>query len=201
MGWGTDDASFRQVFSSQFMPDASLEALRAFNQMMPLSCSPETASRLFRMFGSIDRQADAPRVRCPTLVLHARSDLRIPFEEGRLIAGLIPGARMVPLETRNHCMLESEPAWREFLAAVTDFYPPAAAAGAFNELTAREQGVLDLIAQGLDNAQIAARLELSEKTVRNHITSIFDKINVESRAQAIVLAREQGLGQRSRPGN
>jgi DNA-binding NarL/FixJ family response regulator len=132
-------------------------------------------------------------------VLHARGDLRIPFEEGRLIAGLIPGSRFVPLETRNHCMLESETAWREFIAAVTDFYAaPGAAAEAFTELTAREGGILDLIAQGLDNAQIAARLELSEKTVRNHITHIFDKLGVESRAQAIVLARERGLGQRSR---
>ncbi|HEV3011121.1 MAG TPA: alpha/beta fold hydrolase [Burkholderiales bacterium] len=199
MGWGSDDASFRQVFTSQFMPDAGLEALRAFNEMMPLSCSAETASRLFRMFGSIDRQADAAQVRCPTLVLHARGDLRIPFEEGRLVAGLIPNSRFVPLESRNHCLMESEPAWSEFLAAVTDFYPASAPAGAFSGLTARELGVLELIAQGLDNAQIAARLELSEKTVRNHITSIFDKIGVESRAQAIVLAREQGLGQRSRP--
>jgi DNA-binding NarL/FixJ family response regulator len=66
-------------------------------------------------------------------------------------------------------------------------------------LTAREVQILEHIAQGLDNAQIAARLELSEKTVRNHITHIFDKIGVESRAQAIVLARERGLGQRSRP--
>ena len=61
-----------------------------------------------------------------------------------------------------------------------------------------EAQILDHIAQGLDNAQIAARLDLSEKTVRNHITSVFDKIGVESRAQAIVLARERGLGQRSR---
>jgi pimeloyl-ACP methyl ester carboxylesterase/DNA-binding CsgD family transcriptional regulator len=196
MGWGSDDASFRQVVSSQFMPDAGIEALRAFNEMMPLSCSAETASRLFRMIGTIDRQADAVKVRCPTLVLHARGDLPVPFEEGRLVAGLIPGSRFVPLESRNHCLLESEPAWREFLATVTDFYPPSSPAGAFSALTAREHGVLELIAQGLDNAQIAARLELSEKTVRNHITSIFDKLGVESRAQAIVMARERGLGQR-----
>jgi pimeloyl-ACP methyl ester carboxylesterase/DNA-binding CsgD family transcriptional regulator len=202
MGWGSDDASFRQVFTSQFMPDASLEALHAFNDMMPLSTSAETASKLFRMFGLIDVQAEAMKVRCPTLVLHARGDLRIPFEEGRLIAGLIPASRLIPLESRNHCMLESEPAWRDFLTAVVDFYPPARVAqgAAFAELTAREREVLELIAQGLDNAQIAAHLELSEKTVRNHITHIFEKIGVESRARAIVLAREGGLGQRSRPG-
>jgi DNA-binding NarL/FixJ family response regulator len=132
-------------------------------------------------------------------VLHARGDLSIPFEEGRLIAGLIPGARFVSLETRNHLMMESEPAWRDFLAAVDDFYPSAGAVTqgrAFSGLTGRESEVLELIAQGLDNAQIAARLGLSEKTVRNNITHIFDKIQVENRAQAIVRARDAGLGVR-----
>jgi DNA-binding NarL/FixJ family response regulator len=117
-----------------------------------------------------------------------------------LIATLIPGARFVPLETRNHLMLEDEPAWRDFLAALDDFYPPLGGARerAFAGLTARETQVLELMAQGLDNAQIAARLELAEKTVRNNITQIFDKIQVETRAQAIVRAREAGLG--ARPG-
>ncbi len=94
-------------------------------------------------------------------------------------------------------MTQMEPAWRDFLDALAAFYPPAGvtpAASAFPSLTARERGILELIAQGLDNAQIAARLELSEKTVRNNITHIFDKLGVESRSKAIVLARENGLG-------
>jgi DNA-binding NarL/FixJ family response regulator len=64
-----------------------------------------------------------------------------------------------------------------------------------DELTPRERAVLEGIAEGLNNAEIAAALELSEKTVRNHITRVFDKICVEHRYQAIVLAREAGLGQ------
>ena len=64
----------------------------------------------------------------------------------------------------------------------------------FPELTAREREVLDGIARGLDNTQIAAHLHLAEKTVRNHITAICDKIAVETRSQAIVLARTAGLG-------
>jgi DNA-binding NarL/FixJ family response regulator len=63
-----------------------------------------------------------------------------------------------------------------------------------DELTARERAVLEGIAEGLNNAEIAAALRLSEKTVRNHITRVFDKICVEHRYQAIVLAREAGLG-------
>jgi pimeloyl-ACP methyl ester carboxylesterase/DNA-binding CsgD family transcriptional regulator len=200
LGWGRDDPSFRQVFTTRFMPDAGLDAIHAFNDMMPLTASARTAALIHRANGLIDVCDEAKRVKCPTLVFHARGDTSIPFEEGRLVASLIPGARFVSLESRNHLMLESEPAWRDFLAALAEFYPPAgtARAGAFPGLTPREAEVLELIAQGLDNAQIAARLDLSEKTVRNNITHIFDKIQVENRAQAIVRARDAGLGRPSR---
>jgi pimeloyl-ACP methyl ester carboxylesterase/DNA-binding CsgD family transcriptional regulator len=198
LGWGRDDPSFRQVFTSRFMPDASLEAIHAFNDMMPLTSSAQMAGRIHRANLYIDASEHASRVQCPTLVFHARGDLSIPFEEGRVIAGLIPGARFVTLESHNHLMMEGEPAWREFLAAMAGFYPPGGAASreGFPGLTPRETEVLELIAQGLDNAQIAARLDLSEKTVRNNITHIFDKIQVENRAQAIVRARDAGLGAR-----
>jgi pimeloyl-ACP methyl ester carboxylesterase/DNA-binding CsgD family transcriptional regulator len=199
LGWGSHDPSFRQVFTTRFLPDAGLDAIHAFNDMMPLTASAQTAAAILRANRSIDVRAEAARVTCPTLVLHARGDLSIPFEEGRLIASLIPGARFVSLETRNHLMLESDVAWRDFVAALEEFYPPVGAppgAEVFAGLTARERQVLELIAQGLDNAQIAARLTLAEKTVRNNVTHIFDKIEVESRAQAIVRAREAGLGAR-----
>jgi len=198
-GWGSDDPSFRQVFTTQFMPDAPLETIRAFNDMIPLTASASTAANIFRMHGSVDVQAEARQVRCPTLVLHGRGELRIPYEEGRIIAGLVAGSRFVTLETRNHLMTQDEPAWRELLGAIDAFYPGTGAGAnieAFSGLTVRQREVLELVAQGLDNAQIAARLDLSEKTVRNSMTQIFDKIGVENRAQAIVLAIERGLGRR-----
>ena len=65
-----------------------------------------------------------------------------------------------------------------------------------DELTPRERAVLEAIADGLDNAEIANMLRLSEKTVRNHITHVFDKIQVQHRYQAIVRARDAGLGRR-----
>jgi DNA-binding NarL/FixJ family response regulator len=68
-------------------------------------------------------------------------------------------------------------------------------AQAFPELTGREREVLDLIAQGYSNREIAERFVLSPRTVRNHISSIFSKLQVADRARAIVLAREAGLGQ------
>jgi DNA-binding NarL/FixJ family response regulator len=123
----------------------------------------------------------------------------VPFEEGRLIAGLIPGARFVPLDSRNHLLLEHESAWRRWLDEVRSFLPAGPAGGpAFAGLTPREAGLLELLAQGLANAQIAARLELSEKTVRNRITGIFVKLEVENRSQAIVRARDAGFGRQPR---
>jgi DNA-binding NarL/FixJ family response regulator len=178
----------------QFIPCARTEQIRAFNELMQKSATAETALRIYHAFGALDVEAEAPRVRCPTLVLHARGDLRVPFEEGRALAALIPGARFVPLESENHLLLEDEPALKRLLEALNEFVPgPGSSATAFPALTARERAVLEYVAQGLDNAQIAARLELSEKTVRNYLVSILDKLQVETRAQAIVRAREAGL--------
>jgi pimeloyl-ACP methyl ester carboxylesterase/DNA-binding CsgD family transcriptional regulator len=196
VGWGGDDPSYRQFFASQFMPGATLEQLRLMSELQRVSSSPEDAVRILRSFYEIDVSESLPRISCPTLVLHARGDLRVGFEEGRSVAAAIPDARFVPLESDNHILLEHEPAFARFFAELDAFLPGKRAS--FPVLTARESEILEHIARGLDNAQIAARLALSEKTVRNHITHIFDKIGVESRAQAIVLARERGLGRESR---
>jgi len=198
LGWGKENPAFRQFFTTQFIPDGTPEQHRWWNQLERVATSPENAARFMRVFNDIDVTSLAPQVSCPTLVLHATGDARVPFDEGRLIASLIPGARFVPLESRNHILLEHEPAWRRWLEEVRAFLPAALAGGAaFTGLTPRERELVELIAQGRDNAQIAARLELSEKTVRNHITSIFAKLEVENRSQAIVLARDAGFGKRA----
>jgi len=71
---------------------------------------------------------------------------------------------------------------------------PAHVARVFPELTDREREVLDLIARGLSNQQIVDRLVISPKTVRNHVSNIFAKLQVRDRAEAIVRAREAGMG-------
>ena len=70
----------------------------------------------------------------------------------------------------------------------------AGAGSPFEALSARERQVLGLIAEGLSNTDIAERLKISEKTVRNHASNLFDKLGVWSRAQAIVFARDHGFG-------
>jgi len=201
LGWGKDDPSFRQFFTSQFIPGGTPEQHRWFNEMERISTAPLTAARFMREFNAIDVMALLPEVRCPTLVLHSRHDVRVPFDEGRLLASAIPGARFVSIESSNHLLLEGEPGWRHWLEAVRAFLPAAgagrSAGGAFEALSKRQCEVLELIAQGRDNAQIAAALGLTEKTVRNQVSAIFDRLEVENRPQAIVLAREAGLGRRA----
>jgi pimeloyl-ACP methyl ester carboxylesterase/DNA-binding CsgD family transcriptional regulator len=201
LGWGRADPSFRQFFTSQFIPGGTPEQHQWFNELERISTSPANAARFMQEFARIDVTALLPQVQCPTLVLHSRNDVRVPFEEGRLIATAIPGAQFVPIDSGNHLLLADEPGWRHWIAEVRAFLPqnaPPAGGSVFASLTERQRELLELIAQGRDNAQIAAVLTLSEKTVRNHITSIFAKLEVESRAQAIVAAREVGFGKAAR---
>lgn len=200
IGWGRDNPAFRQFFTVRFIPDGSREQQSWFNELERASTSADNAVRFMRVLWDVDVSEAATRVACPTLVLHATRDEVVPFDEGRLLATLIPHARFVPLDTRNHLLLEHEPAWQRWCQELRAFLPRTAPdVRAFAGLTDRERVLLELIAQGRDNAQIAAVLSLSPKTVRNHITSIFAKLEVESRAQAIVLARDAGYGRRTAP--
>lgn len=198
VGWGRDNPAFRQVFTSLFIPGGTAEQISWFNELERLTISPDDAARTIEAFGRIDVSAEAAAVRCPTLVLHSRGDARVPYEEGRRLAGLIPGARFVSLDSRNHVLLEHEPAFRRCFDEVRSFLvehaSQAAGAQAFASLTKGDRELVELLAQGLDNLQISARLGLSEKTVRNKVSAVFTKMAVETRAQAIVRAREAGFG-------
>jgi len=199
LGWGRDNPAFRQVYTALFIPESKPDEYRWFSDMQRLSTSPENAVRLILGFDAMDVTDRMSKVCCPTLVLHSRNDSRVPFAEGHLVASSIPNAEFVPLESRNHILLEHQPAWRQFFVEVARFirdHRTVADASKidFLDLTVREREVLDLVARGLDNAQIAAQLSLSTKTVRNHINSIFSKLGTPNRARAIVRAREAGLG-------
>ena len=198
IGWGQQNPAFRQFFTTQYIPGGTAEQHHWFNELERVSTSASNAARFMREFNDIDVADLLPRVSCPTLVLHSSRDVRVPFDEGRLVAGRIPEARFVPLESENHLLLESEPAWSRWVDEVRAFLPTTAAVTdpTFSTLTSRERDLVELIAQGRDNAQIAAALALSEKTVRNHITRIFSKLEVENRPQAIVMARKAGFGKR-----
>jgi pimeloyl-ACP methyl ester carboxylesterase len=120
-GWGQDNPAARQMFTSLIVPDATHEEMRWFNELERISASAETAIRLLYVLGDIDVSGLLPRVATPTLVLHSRGDARVPFEHGLMLAREIPGARFVPLESRNHLILSHEPAWPRFIDEISQF--------------------------------------------------------------------------------
>ena len=195
VAWGKDNPTFRQVFTSRFIPGGTQEQLQWFNDLCLKTTSGEIAAMLFEARAVMDVSALLGEVQTPTLVLHARDDAVVPIEEGRRLAAGIPGAEFVELDSRNHILLEFEPAWQRFREAVLAFVQAGdtASASVFASLSSRERQVLALMTDGLSNTAIAERLHISEKTVRNHASNLFDKLGVWSRAQAIVFAHEHGF--------
>lgn len=194
-GWSSENPVFRELFTSQFLPDGGPQAVDWFNDLCRKTATGENAVKLLEARCHVDASPLLSQVRAPTLVIHARGDQMVSIGEGRLMASEIPGAQFVELDTRNHILLETEPAWQRFQAAVLEFIGAARAGEAqhepFGRLSAREREILGAVAQGLTNAQIAGRLALSEKTVRNNLSAIFAKLGVRTRAQAMVLAHER----------
>lgn len=199
-GWNSKNPVFRQLFTSRFIPGGSSEQIEWFNELCRKSMTAENGAMLMSARGEVDARDVLPRVRAPTLVLHASRDQVVPISEGRRLAMEIPGASFVQLESRNHVLLEHEPAWRHFQQAVLEFIgagdaPYTDAGCKFQSLTPRERGILALLCEGSSNAQIGWTLGISEKTVRNHVSHLYRKLGVHSRAAAIVLAYEHGLHQ------
>ena len=200
VGWGKENPVFRQVFTSRFIPGGSEAQIGWFNELCRRTSTGEMAARLLEARSSVDVSSLLGAVKAPTLVVHTRDDEVCPVSEGRRLAAGIPGAQFAELDSRNHILLENEPAWARFQEVVLDFmglHAPAPRDGredpAFARLTAREREVLVLITKGLANADIGESLAISEKTVRNHISNLFDKLGVWTRAQAIVFARDRGF--------
>ena len=120
-GWGQDNPVFRQMFTSLFFPQATPAQAQAWNELQKLSASPTSAEQTLRMLGAADVRDLLGQVRAPTLVLHARGDQMIPYEAGRKVAASIPGARFVAVDSENHLMLNSEPAWPFVQRTIAEF--------------------------------------------------------------------------------
>ena len=202
-GWGRDDPTYRQIFTSGFMPGATAEQASWFNELQRVSTSPENAAKVQNTLANIDVLHRVPGISVPTLVLHAVNDRRVPYEQGRQISSLIPGAQLVDLDSNNHLLIESEPAWKTCQSAVREFLGggPVASAKTVADapiaspdgLTPREVEVLRLIANGRSNQEIASELVISFNTVTNHVKNILGKTGCANRTEAAAYAIPRGL--------
>jgi ATP/maltotriose-dependent transcriptional regulator MalT len=184
VGWGQDVPALRRLFMSMWAPAASEDQLRWWEDLQRETTTGENAAKLINARAQLDITDIALRVSTPTLVLHARADGSVPFEEGRLLASLIPDARLVTLESANHILQEGEPAWADFLSEVRVFLGTGEPQPATKrkELSEREHDVLQLVTEGLSNEEIAERLMLSVRTVERHLSNIYAKLRVSGKA-------------------
>ena len=193
MGFSDEDPSRRQMVASQFLPDGTAEQLKDFGDLLRVTSTAHNTAEFLRPWYTADIRSLLPRVRCPTLVLHPRAGFRVPLEEGRLVAQSIPHARLVPLRTRNTYLPANDPAWPQVMSEIDSFLPITSEPNAadslhLDKLSARERAVFGAVVEGLGNKAIGRRFGIADKTVRNHLSSIFRKLDVANRAQLIVQA-------------
>ena len=119
--WGRPDPHYRQIFVGRFLPEGTQEEWREFDELQRRSASAENAAQFLSVFDDLDVTDLAPRVSAPTLVAGARREPEAMFEQSRLLASLIPGSRLVALESCNHLLPERDPAWRQFLGEIDAF--------------------------------------------------------------------------------
>ena len=184
-GWTRVDPTYRHVFSALFLPNGTPEQKAWYEDLLRVSTTAENAVRLFEARGWLDVTEIAPEVTARTLVIHARDDRVVPAEEGRLLAALIPGARLILLDSSNHILLADEPAWRYFVSELHAFLgtgPHPAVHVIATDFSARELDVLELVAAGLANEAIAGRLSISVRTVERHLSNIYAKLGVSGKA-------------------
>jgi pimeloyl-ACP methyl ester carboxylesterase/DNA-binding CsgD family transcriptional regulator len=197
-GWTWETSAFRDLFAALYLPDGTIEQRGWFADLLRVTSKPEIGARMLEASGMVDIRDRLADVVVPTLVVHVSKDSITGFRHGLELAANIPGARLVEIDSKNHLLLEDEPGWARLCEVVDEFLghkpaSPMVDVARFGTLTARERDVLGHIGRGLANAEIATTLCISEKTVRNHVTNIFDKLGVDTRARAIVMARDAGL--------
>jgi pimeloyl-ACP methyl ester carboxylesterase/DNA-binding CsgD family transcriptional regulator len=196
-GWDDPNPAFRRLFTMRFLPGGTPEQMAWYDELQTRTTSAENAARLSEARSAVDVTDLAPRLQAETLVAHARGDAVVPFEQGRLLATLIPNARLLPLDSCNHLLLPDDPAWPVFLAELRRFTgrPVAPAPASVGELSARERDVMELVAEGLSNEQIAERLFLSVRTVERHLSNVYAKLRVSGKAaRAAAAARFSQVG-------
>jgi pimeloyl-ACP methyl ester carboxylesterase/DNA-binding CsgD family transcriptional regulator len=196
LGWGTGSPALRQVFVAKFMGESTEAQRRAFDERQRVTSTADVAEKYLRAMFAFDVKDLASRVACPTIAFHGRGDQLSSFEQGRKLAALIPGARFVPLDTKNHVPFREEPAWQAIVGALRPFLDEDAGARSpapTRALTSRQLDVLRGVARGLTDKEIAGELALSPRTVEMHVARALAALDSATRAEAVRKAMALGL--------
>ncbi|MDM0116574.1 alpha/beta fold hydrolase [Variovorax sp. J22R133] len=199
--YGALGASFRFSYYLRWRPQFSREQLKELDAIV-LDRVGKAGFPYTVAAHDLDVSAEARKVACPTLVVHAHDDAFIPFDEGRLMASMIPGARFISLATANHLPLETDSEWPEVVHELLAFLGRPTAASPQRDvpvdrstprMTPRQIEVLCLVGQGQTDKQMARTLGLSHRTVEMHVRRILEALSCRTRAEAIRIATERGL--------
>ena len=185
-----------RVLADIFLGDSDSAEQERLARYQRVAASPETAAALLELTYRNDVRAELAHVQAPTLVVHRRDDRAIPYRLGRELAAAIPGATLVPLDGSAHLPWTGD--WRAGARALRSVLAPEAPARLAGEpaaalLSGREREVLALIADGLNDQEVAERLFLSPHTVHRHVANIRHKLGRGSRAAAVAEAARLGL--------
>ncbi len=200
IGWGRKTGAFRELFARRLSPGHDVKQIDWWDELQRTTASPENAVRLWRGFHEIDVHDLLPHIHTPTLVAHVEGDDMVPFELGRSLASQLPDAHFLPLKGANHILQLEDSSWPIFIGELRRFLDDSpATAGSraapwVGELTSRQLMVLNLVARGQSNTEIGQALSIATKTVRNHVSAICGSLEIPTRAQLIVQAREHGFG-------
>jgi pimeloyl-ACP methyl ester carboxylesterase/DNA-binding CsgD family transcriptional regulator len=202
VGWARPESEFRRVFSSMMIPGGTEEQRSWLDELQRVAVDADTALASRRQRGWSDASGLLAELSVPTLVIHSLGDRMNDFGEARHLTANIAGARLVPLESDNHIVLEDEPAWavlsdevRRFVLEVSDpvadgWTTSGPVGSGTARLSEREVEVLRQASRGLDNDGIAAALTLSPRTVERHLQNAYAKLGLSGRsARAAAVAR------------
>ena len=120
-GWESDIPAFRQFFANTMIPDSNQAEKDSFDQLMQLSTSAEKAAAISRVNAEIDVTNRLGQITLPTLIMHSRGDQRVPMDQSQIMADKMPNTRFVPLDSKNHLILEQDAGWPVFQQEVSKF--------------------------------------------------------------------------------